>query len=79
MTGVMRLCMGKVMNPIEEAFVTNFVQKSRRERARYELGSETRRGRFLNRLCYDFAGVFDAAMFTRSLSRKMATVCESFL
>ena len=48
------------MNPIEEAFVNNFVQKSRRERASFELGSESRRGRFLNRLCHDFAGVFDA-------------------
>ena len=50
----------KVMNPIEETFVTNFVQKSRRERASFELVSESRRGRFLNRLCHDFAGVFDA-------------------
>ena len=48
------------MNPIEEAFVSNFVQKSRRERASFELGSESQRGRFLNRLCHDFAGVFDA-------------------
>ena len=47
------------MNPIEEAFVTNFVQKSRRERAILELDSVSRRGRFLNRLCHDFAGVFD--------------------
>ncbi len=58
--GVMCLRLGEIMNPIEEAFVTNFVQKSRRERAAFELGSESRRGRFLNRLCYDFAGVFDA-------------------
>ncbi|HLL16735.1 MAG TPA: hypothetical protein VK388_16880 [Pyrinomonadaceae bacterium] len=48
------------MSPIEEAFVTNFVQKLRRERASFELGSESRRGKFLNRLCHDFAGVFDA-------------------
>ena len=48
------------MNPIEEAFVTNFVQKARRERASFELGSDSRRGRFLNRLCHDFASVFDA-------------------
>jgi len=48
------------MQPIEEAFVNIFVQKSRRERASFELGSETRRGRFLNRLCLDFAGMFDA-------------------
>jgi hypothetical protein len=48
------------MNPIEEAFVNNFVQKSRRERASFELGSESRRGRFLSRLCHDFAGIFEA-------------------
>jgi hypothetical protein len=48
------------LNLIEEAFVNNFVQKSRRERASFELGSESRRGRFLNRLCHDFAGVLDA-------------------
>jgi hypothetical protein len=48
------------MNPIEEAFVNTFVQKSRRERANLELGSESRRGRFLNRLCHDFAGIFEA-------------------
>ena len=48
------------MNSIEEAFVTNFVLKSRRERASFELSSESRRGRFLNRLCHDFASVFDA-------------------
>jgi len=48
------------MNPIEEAFVNNFVQKSRRERASFELGSASRRGRFLNRLCHDFASVLDA-------------------
>ena len=52
--------MGKLMKPIEEAFVTNFIQKSRRERASFELSSESRRGRFLNRLCHDFVGVFDA-------------------
>jgi hypothetical protein len=60
MPGVMCLRLGKVMNPIEEAFVNNFVQKSRRERANFELGSESRRGRFLDRLCHDFAGVFEA-------------------
>lgn len=39
----------KVMNPVGEAFLTGFVPKSRRERANFELGSESRRGRFLNR------------------------------
>lgn len=48
------------MNPVEEAFLNSFVRKSRRERMGFELGSESRRGRFLNRLCHDFAGVFDA-------------------
>lgn len=48
------------MNPIEQAFVSNFVQKPRRQRATFELGSQSRRGRFLNRLCHDFTGVFDA-------------------
>jgi hypothetical protein len=52
--------MDKVMNPVEEAFLNSFVLKSRRERASFELGSESRRGRFLNRLCHDFAGVFDS-------------------
>jgi hypothetical protein len=47
------------MNPAEEAFVNAFVQKDRRERALFELGSESKRGRFLNRLCHDYAGVFD--------------------
>jgi len=56
----MCLRFGEFMNPIEESFVTNFVQKARRERACFELGSESRRGRFLNRLCHDFGGVFDA-------------------
>lgn len=48
------------MNLIEEAFVNTFVQKSRRERALFELGSESKRGRFLNRLCHDFSGVFES-------------------
>lgn len=47
------------MNPIEEAFINTFVQKSRRDRACFELGSEARRGRFLNRLS-DTTGLFDA-------------------
>jgi len=48
------------MNSIEETFVTNFIQKSRRERSLFELGSESRRGKFLNRLCHDFAAVLDS-------------------
>ena len=60
MPGVRCLSLAEIMNPIEESFITNFVQKTRRERASFELGSESRRGRFLNRLCHDFAGVFDA-------------------
>src|SRR5690348_7481363 len=67
MPGVMCLHLGMVMKPIEETFVANFVRKSRRERASFELGSESRRGRFLNRLCHDFAGVFDA-FYLRPLS-----------
>jgi hypothetical protein len=47
------------VNPIEEDFVNTFVQKNRRERALLELGSESRRGKFLDRLCHDYAGVFD--------------------
>ena len=48
------------MNPIEESFVNTFVQKQRRERALFELGSESKRVRFLDRLCHTYAGVFDA-------------------
>ncbi len=48
------------MNQAEELFVNAFVQKARRERVLFELGSGSKRGRFLNRLCHDFAGVFDA-------------------
>jgi hypothetical protein len=48
------------MNPAEEAFVNTFVRKDRRERALFELGTESKRGRFLSRLCHDYAGVFDA-------------------
>ncbi len=47
------------MNQIEEVFVTTFVQKRRRERAIFELESESRRGAFLNRLCHSFADIFD--------------------
>lgn len=47
------------MNPTEEAFVNAFVWKNRRERALFELGSRLKRWRFLNRLCHDYAGVFD--------------------
>lgn len=49
-----------IMNPAEEAFVNTFVRKDRRERALFELGSESKRGKFLNRLCHDYAGVFNA-------------------
>jgi hypothetical protein len=48
------------MNPAEEAFVNTFVRKDRRERALFELGSVSKRGRFLNRLCHDYAGMFEA-------------------
>jgi hypothetical protein len=48
------------MNPAEEAFVNTFVRRDRRERALFELSSESKRGKFLNRLCHEYAGVFDA-------------------
>jgi len=48
------------MNLAEEAFVNTFVRVDRRERALFELGSESKRARFLNRLCHGYAGVFDA-------------------
>ena len=51
---------GVIMNPKEEAFVNAFVQKKRRERALFELGSESKRGRFIDRLCHDYAGVLDS-------------------
>jgi hypothetical protein len=47
------------MNPTEEAFVNAFVWKYRRERALFELSSESKRWKFLNRLCHDYEGVFD--------------------
>lgn len=47
------------MNQTEEVFVTTFIQKRRRERAIFELESESRRGGFLNRLCHNFFDVFD--------------------
>jgi hypothetical protein len=47
------------MNPVEKAFVNTFVQKNRRERAIFELGSDSNRGKFLNRLCHDYLGVLD--------------------
>jgi hypothetical protein len=47
------------MIPIEEVFVNAFVWKNRRERALFELGSESKRGKFLDRLCHDYKGIFD--------------------
>jgi hypothetical protein len=44
------------MNPKEDH---TFVQKNRRERALFELASGSKRGRFIDRLCHDYAGVFD--------------------
>jgi hypothetical protein len=48
------------MNPTEEAFVNAFIWKNRRDRALFELASESKRWKFLDRLCHDYAGVFDA-------------------
>lgn len=47
------------MNATEEAFVNAFVWKERRGRALFELGSESKRGKFLNRLCHEFPGLLD--------------------
>lgn len=47
------------MNPVEETFINTFVQKACRERALFELGSEKKRGRFLNKLCHGYSGIFD--------------------
>jgi hypothetical protein len=57
------------MNSIETIFVTNFVQKSRRERTVFELSSVARRGKFLNRLCHNFANIFDARYVQPILER----------
>ena len=55
----MCLLRDEIVNHTEEVFINTFVQKNRRERALLELGSDSRRDRFLNRLCHDYAGVFD--------------------
>lgn len=49
----------EAMNAAEATFVANFIRKDRRERAIFELGSASKRGKFINRLCHDFSGVFD--------------------
>jgi hypothetical protein len=49
----------KAINPVEKAFVNSFVQKNRRERAIFELGSDSKRGKFLSRLCHDYSDVLD--------------------
>ena len=51
------------MNKIEESFVNTFVLKNRRERSIFELNSESKRGRFLSRLCHNYVTVFDARYF----------------
>lgn len=48
---------GHRMSPTEEAFVAAFVQKARRERSLLELASESRRAKFLDRLCHDFGAL----------------------
>lgn len=50
------------MDPAEEIFVNTFVQKARRDRALFELGSEKKRGGFLNKLCHSCSEIFDSRL-----------------
>jgi hypothetical protein len=48
---------------VEETFVNTFVLKERRERAAFELSSDSKRWKFLDRLCHEFSGVLDTRYF----------------
>ena len=49
----------------EITFIQSFVRRERRDRARFELLSEKKRGRFLSRLCHQYGDILD----TRYLER----------
>lgn len=48
-----------MLSDAEQQFVRAFVQRTRRERARFELGSAQRRSAFLNRLCHRYVDVLE--------------------
>jgi hypothetical protein len=48
------------MNQTEEIFVNTFIQKNRRDRALYELTTESKRWKFCDRLCHDYLGMFES-------------------
>lgn len=49
---------------IETTFIRFFVRRERRERARFELSSPSRRGIFLSRLCHTYRDVLDTRWLT---------------
>ena len=56
-----------IMDRIEtiDIFIKNFVQKDRRERADYELKSDSKRGRFINKLNHTWEKVLDMSHIVR--------------
>lgn len=59
-----------MLSDTEQRFIQAFVQRHRRERARFELGSPQKRSAFLGKLCHRHADILDPR-FVAPLAREM--------